>query len=63
MSDARLSLAKSSVLSLIDALDESHYITLINFDSEAHPFLPTGNPLSDEMPGRTHFNNTWKSDM
>ena len=57
MSEARLSLAKSSVLSLIDALDESHYITLITFDSEAHPFLPTGNPMSDEMPGRTHFNN------
>ena len=57
MSEARLSLAKSSVLSLIDALDESHYITLINFDSEAHPFLPTGDPMLDGIPGRTHSNN------
>ena len=60
MSEARLSLAKSSVLSLVDALDESHYITLISFDSEARPFLPPGDPMPDDIPGRTHADNITK---
>ena len=38
MADSKLDLAKSSVLNLIQALDESHFITLINFDSEPYPF-------------------------
>ena len=38
MAGSKLNLAKSSVLNLIDALDESHFITLIPFDSEPYPF-------------------------
>ena len=38
MADSKLDLAKSSVLNLIQALDESHFITLITFDSEPYPF-------------------------
>ena len=38
MSGEKLSLAKSSVLSLIDSLDDTHFMTFISFDSEAHLF-------------------------
>ena len=41
MSGAKLNLAKSSVLSLIESLDDTHSMTLINFDSEASIFSLT----------------------
>ena len=59
MSHTRLNLAKSSVLNLIQSLDETHSITLITFDSEAHSFPPTisNNPYNDTLERKDIYNN------
>ena len=51
MSGSKLNLAKSSVLNLIQALDDTHFITLINFDGEPRPFF------SSEMLDSNEFQN------
>ena len=49
MAGSKLNLAKSSILNLIEALDESHFITLIPFDSEPYPFSSSeSNSLTEE---------------
>ena len=57
MSGSKLNLAKSSVLNLIQALDDSHFITLINFDGETQPFFSSESDLIDEMFDFNEFRN------
>ena len=46
MSEEKLDLAKSSVLSLIESLDDTHSISLVNFHSE-YRIRPSSNPVAN----------------
>ena len=72
MAGSKLNLAKSAILNLIEALDDSHFITLINFDSEPYPFSSSTSDFlynredsSDflNQTSESQFNNTNPNDQ
>ena len=64
MAGSKLNLAKSSILNLIEALDESHFITLITFDSEPYPFSSSeSNSMLDEDSSNGFQNDTSDSKL